>query len=121
MNQPLTQQESHNLAMNIVGEELQKEGYEFLAINSNLKKNPQFVTLKNKETSFVIVRAVTTVEATHNFEAVNTKPILEHAKKHKAKVYYTGVWLGHGSDINQPVVNGEDYSFVFAGLVEVRE
>ena len=41
MNQKLTRQESHNLAMNLVGEELEKDGYEFLAINSDLKKNPQ--------------------------------------------------------------------------------
>jgi len=120
MKQPLTQQESHNLAMNIAGEELQKEGYEFLAINSDLKKNPQFVALKNKETSFVIVRAVNNEKATIQSENINLKPILEHAIKHKATVFYIGIWLGHGQDINQPIINGEEYSFVYTGLVEVE-
>ena len=35
----LTQQELHNLAMNIVGKKLEKMGYEFQAINSK-KKTP---------------------------------------------------------------------------------
>ena len=119
MGLKLTTQESHNLAMNIVGEELEKDGYEFLAINSNLKKNPQFVVLKNKETFFVVVRPVHSFENTENYKNIDIKPILEHAKQHNAKLYYAGVWLGHGIDINKPVINGEDYSFVYAGLQEI--
>ena len=119
MNQELTKKESHNLAMNIVGEDLEKEGFEFLAINSDLKKNPQFVVLKNKETSFVVVRAVTGPEELNGYNHITTKPILEHSKKYKAKVFYAGVWLGHGSDISKPIVNGEEYSFVFKGLIEI--
>lgn len=46
--QVLTQQELHNLAMNIVGKKLEKMGYEFQAINSKLKKHPQFVLLDRK-------------------------------------------------------------------------
>jgi len=120
MSQFLSKQESHNLAMNIAGEELQKEGYEFLAINSDLKINPQFVALRNKETIFVVVRSVTSVEATEQYQKINMEPIIEHAKKHKAKVFYTGVWLGHGKDINQPLINGEEYSFAYVGLIEVK-
>ena len=120
MSQILTQQESHNLAMNIAGDELQKEGYEFLAINSDIKKNPQFVALKNKETIFVVVRSVTSAEETENYQNLNMKPILEHANKHNAKVFYTGIWLGHGKDINQPIINGEEYSFAYVGLIKVK-
>jgi len=120
MKQELSKQELHNLAMNITGEELQKEGFEFLAINSGIKKNPQFVALKNKEIYFIVVRPVFTETATTDSCFVNMKPILEHAKKHKASVFYTGVWLGHGSDINQPVIKDEDYSFVYVGLVAVE-
>ena len=120
MNQELTRQESHNLAMNLVGEELEKDGFEFLAINSDLKKNPQFVVLKNKETSFVVVRNVSDVEKLHTYNHITTQPILEHAIKHNAKVYYAGILLGHGSDINQPAINGEEYSFVYKGLIEIK-
>lgn len=119
MNQKLTAQESHNLAMNIVGESLEKDGYEFLAINSSLKKNPQFVTLKNKETFFILVRSVFSSAELKQAQNINLEPIIAHAKKNNAKVFYAGVWLGHGLDINNPILKEEDYSFVYNGLKEV--
>ena len=42
----LSEQELHQLAMNIVGKELENDGFEFLAVNSKLKRNPQFVAIK---------------------------------------------------------------------------
>ena len=43
--------------MNIVGKDLEAKGYEFLAINSQLKRNPQFVCIdKNNQRYFVIVK-----------------------------------------------------------------
>ena len=58
MNVELTKQELHNLAMNIVGKDLEEKGFEFMSINSKLKKDPQFVALKDKNLHFVIVRAI---------------------------------------------------------------
>jgi len=50
MDTPLSKQELHNLAMNHVGKDLESRGFEFIAINSKLKKNPQFVCIdKNKQ------------------------------------------------------------------------
>lgn len=66
MSQPLTEQELHNLAMNIVGEDLQSQGFEFLGVNSKLKKNPQFVALKDKVLHFVIVRAISYPQDAHS-------------------------------------------------------
>ena len=58
MNRPLTNQEQHNLAMNIVGKQLESEGFEFMAVNSELKKNPQFVCLKEKKLHFIVVKGI---------------------------------------------------------------
>ena len=56
---PLTEQELHNLAMNIVGEALQELGWEFLLVNSDRKKNPQFVCIDPKgQKSFIILRPI---------------------------------------------------------------
>jgi len=56
---PLTEQELHNLAMNIVGEALQELGWEFLLVNSDRKKNPQFVCVDPQgQKSFIIVRPI---------------------------------------------------------------
>ena len=49
MTRILTKQELHNLAMNIVGKELEEKGYEFIAINSTLGKHPQFVCIDKKQ------------------------------------------------------------------------
>ena len=58
MPQALTKQELHNLAMNIVGEDMKSQGFEFLGVNSKIGKDPQFVGLKNKDLHFVIVALV---------------------------------------------------------------
>ena len=55
---PLSEQELHNLAMNIVGKELEDAGYEFMGVNSKKGKNPQFVCLKEKNLHFIVVRPV---------------------------------------------------------------
>ena len=61
MSKALTKQELHNLAMNHVGKDLEQRGFEFVAINSKLKKHPQFVCIdKNSQYFFVIVKAVIT-------------------------------------------------------------
>lgn len=44
----LTKQEIHQLAMQEVGDYLKSEGYEFLAVNSQMKRSPQFVCVKEK-------------------------------------------------------------------------
>ena len=43
MSKALNKQELHNLAMNHVGKDLESRGFEFIAVNSKLKKHPQFV------------------------------------------------------------------------------
>ena len=43
----LSEQELHQIAMNHVGKDLEKKGFEFIAINSQLKKHPQFVCVDN--------------------------------------------------------------------------
>ena len=55
---PLTELELHQLAMNIVGKDLENDDFEFLSVNSKLKKDPQFVCIKNKKLYFIIVKAV---------------------------------------------------------------
>ena len=57
----LSLQDLHHLAMNHVGKELEKQGFEFIAINSQLKKHPQFVCVDKPTNTlhFVMVQAAT--------------------------------------------------------------
>ncbi len=116
---PLTEQEMHNLAMNIVGKDLEEKGFEFLGVNSTLKKNPQFVALKEKILHFVIVRAITYPDPVQEYDPAFMKKMKEHADKFEAKTYYAGVGLGHGSNYQQPILKNEDYIVVYNGLQEI--
>lgn len=119
MSEVLTKQELHNLAMNIVGKELEAQGYEFLGVNSKLKRDPQFVALRNKNLHFVIVRAVAYPADANAYDPIFMQTIKVHAEKFEAKTYYAGVGLGHGTDYAKPVVKNEDYTMVYNGLQEI--
>jgi len=115
----LTEQELHNLAMNIVGKELEAEGFEFMGVNSKLKKNPQFVCLKEKELHFIVVRYIAYPEDPSKYDASLMKKIKEHALKHEARTYFAGVGLSNAADRTQPVFLNEDYIVEYEGLVEI--
>ncbi|PCE63428.1 Na(+)-translocating NADH-quinone reductase subunit F [Sediminicola luteus] len=115
----LTEQELHNLAMNTVGKELEEDGYEFMAVNSTLKKNPQFVCLKEGKLHFIVVRAVSYPNDPTRFDINLMGTIKEHAQKHNARAYYAGVGLINPVDYNAPVQLNEEYIVRYEGLVEV--
>lgn len=117
MSIPLTDQELHNLAMNHVGRDLEKRGFEFIAINSSLKKNPQFVCMdKNKQYFFVIVRAIVLPENPNNFDVVWMESFKEHAREHEAKLLYAGVGLGNTENEKLPVFLNQEYLIEYNGI-----
>ena len=120
MAEELTEQELHNLAMNIVGKNLEEDGFEFLGVNSELKKDPQFVVQKNKEMHFIVVRAISYPDEVDAYDPQLMKVVKDHADKFEAKTYYAGVGLGHGSDFGKPVIKNEDYTMVYNGLQEIK-
>ena len=119
MENNLSKQELHNLAMNIVGKDLEDNGYEFLGIKSQLKTNPQFVALKEKKLHFVIVRAITYPEDPKNFDKVFMEKMRDHALKFDARTYYAGVGIANSIDYELPVSKEEDYIINYEGLQEI--
>lgn len=118
---PLTGQELHNLAMNIVGEALQKElQWEFLLVNSGLKRDPQFVCVdKNNQKYFIIVRAVPYGEDPSKYDVVFMEVVRKHAEKHNARTFYAGVGLCNVQDDSLPLYKEEPYRLNFQGLIEI--
>ena len=102
MSQPLSKQEMHNLAMNHVGKDLESRGFEFVAINSKLKKHPQFVCIdKNSQYFFVIVRVVKLPDNPNNYDVVWMETFKNHRKiigflKHKTNLFliYSNLFNG---------------------------
>tara|TARA_R110000796_G_scaffold41772_4_gene103433 strand:- start:9082 stop:9438 length:357 start_codon:yes stop_codon:yes gene_type:complete len=116
---PLTEQELHNLAMNIVGKQLEADGYEFMAVNSTLKKNPQFVCLKNKKLHFIVVKCINYPNDPKDIDVDNLNKMKEHALKFEADTYYAGVGLVNATDYNKSVCLNEDYIVDYDGLVKI--
>ena len=117
----LTEQELHNLAMNIVGKKLEDEGFEFLAVNSELRKNPQFVCTNEKKMRFVVVKAIEYPgdPKDMDFFMSDLKKMKEHADKFEATTFYAGVGLVNATDHNLPVYLDEEYIVDYDGLVEI--
>ena len=117
MSKPLTEQELHNLAMNHVGKDLEARGFEFVAINSQLKKHPQFVCIdKNNQYFFVIVRVVKLPENPNNYDVVWMETFKKHAFEKDAKVLYAGVAVGNPNGEDLPVYLNHEYLMEYNGI-----
>lgn len=117
MSKPLTEQELHNLAMNHVGKDLENRGFEFVAINSQLKKHPQFVCIdKNNQYFFVIVRVVKLPENPNNYDVVWMETFKKHAFEKDAKVLYAGVAVGNPNGEDLPVYLNHEYLMEYNGI-----
>ncbi|GLB50529.1 Na(+)-translocating NADH-quinone reductase subunit F [Neptunitalea lumnitzerae] len=116
----LDEQELHNLAMNIVGKEIESRKWEFLAVNSQLKRDPQFVCVdaQNKK-HFVIVRAISYPDNPQDIDYVFMETVKEHAMKFEAKTHYAGVGLANAENYELPVSKDNDYIVNYNGLVEI--
>ena len=117
MNKPLSEQERHYLAMNHVGKDLEQRGFEFVAVNSKLKKHPQFVCIdKNNQYFFVIVRAVVLPDNPNNYDVIWMETFKKHAQSKDAKVLYAGVGLGNPEGEDLPNYLDQDYVIEYNGI-----
>ncbi|WP_075341829.1 Na(+)-translocating NADH-quinone reductase subunit F [Tenacibaculum agarivorans] len=115
----LSEQELHNLAMNMVGKKLQEMGYEFVAINSQLKRHPQFVLFKKGEpTIFVLVKATKNLQNPNDYDVLWMETFVAHAKKQNAKVWYAGVGIANAESVDLPVFKDQPYYFAFEDFVK---
>ena len=120
MSKPLNKQELHNLAMNIVGKDLERQGYEFVAINSKLKRNPQYICIdKDAQYYFVIVKAVLLPLNAENYDIIWMETFRKHARDKDAKVLYAGVGLGNPDKEGSPVYLNEPYLLEYKGVINV--
>lgn len=117
MSRPLSNQELHNLAMNVVGKDLEAKGYEFISVNSQLKKHPQFVcTDKNNKRFFVIVKAGEISDFPITYDVIWMETFKNHARKNEAKVLFAGVGLGNKEDKTKPPNLNKEYLLQYEGL-----
>ena len=122
MKRKLNVQELHNLAMNIVGKELQDRGYEFLAVNSTLGRHPQFVCVdESNQRYFILVKAVSFPDNPHNYDIVWMETFKKHAFEQNARVLYAGVGLQNAEDPHSPVFLNQKYVMEYIGLQVIED
>lgn len=120
MRNVLSATELHYLAMNTVGRALQELSWEFLLVNSNLHKDPQFVCVSpDGKRHFIIVRAVLLGADPDVFDPSLMEKVKQHAATHKAHAYWAGVGLTHLKDPLLPLEKGEAYQVRFNGLLKI--
>ncbi|REH56017.1 hypothetical protein C7448_10145 [Tenacibaculum gallaicum] len=117
--QALTEQELHNLGMNIVGTKLQEMGYEFIAVNSELKKHPQFVLYKKGEpTIFVLVKTTNNIQSPQEYDVLWMETFKKHAEKQNANVWYAGVGIANAESVDLPVFKDKPYYVAFDDFIK---
>jgi hypothetical protein len=103
--------------MNHVGKDLESRGFEFVAINSKLKKHPQFVCIdKNNQYFFVIVRVVKLPQNPNNYDVVWMETFKKHAYDKDAKVLYAGVAVGNPEGEDLPIYLDKEYLIEYNGI-----
>ena len=112
----LQPEDIHNLAMKEVGDFLTKEGFEFLSVNSQPDKDPQFVCLKNQKLHFVVVRGSLYPENPKNFDFKLIQEVKNHGIKYKATTYFAGVGFANAEDYDLPLKQSDRYAVNFDGL-----
>ena len=117
----LNKQELHNLGMNIVGKDLKKLRYEFLAVNSELKKNPQFIVkkLKGEELVFVVVKVGVFPEEPEKYDRMWMETFKNHAVSKNAMLLFAGVGLANSEDMTLPLSKDSGYIVKYNGLIEI--
>lgn len=115
----LTEQELHNLAMNVVGDKLKEMGYEFQAVNSTLKKHPQFILYKKGEpTVFVLVKATSNLQNPNAYDPIWMETFIQHAQKNNAVVWFAGVGIANAESVENPVFLNQPYYLAFDDFVK---
>jgi hypothetical protein len=120
--QVLTEQELHNLGMNIAGKKLQEMGYEFVAVNSELKKHPQFVLFKKGEpTIFVLVKTTNNIQNPEEYDVLWMETFKAHAKKQNAKVWFAGIGIANAESTENPVFKDQPHYVAFEDFIKILE
>jgi len=112
----LTSKEIHQLAMKEVGDYLETEGYEFLAVNSQLKRTPQFVCVKEKKLFFVVVQGTLYPHAPKKIDLELIEKVKDHATKNNAQLLFAGVGFAHAENYDYDLTKNDPYAVNFQGL-----
>jgi len=92
-NEQLTREEIQNFGVQIVYEEMVRDGYEILGANPSLAMTPQIVARKNGRLCFVVVRTDVYPNKGRLSDDREVFYNLEHAERNDALCYFASVGI----------------------------
>lgn len=119
--QVMSASEIHDFGVETVFRQLQSDGHEILAVNTNLEKNPQIVAKKDGRLQFILVRtACYPNKGALESDAIALQAIA-HADSNKATCYFASVGIANSSgrtDAEMAVPEkGAGFFVAYEGLV----
>ena len=105
--------------MKTVGDDLIVQGYEFVAVNSELKKDPQFVCKKEKKLIFIVVKASVYPANPKDYDPELLNKIKTHAEKYDASVCFAGVGFARADNYDLPLIKSKPYAINYEGLQDL--
>ena len=127
MREAMTEAEIHRLGVQIIRDELEREGWSILDINVNLKINPQIIARKNGTLGHVLIRTACHPKKGRIEDDYIIARCLEHASELRAVCFFAGVRVSHAEAsirgeeqyMGTPI-RGEGILVAYSGLEELR-
>lgn len=119
-NIQMTLEEIHDFGIEIVFDQLKKDGYEIQNVNTNIDMNPQIIAKKGCQLAFIAVRTACYPEKGKLEEHVNFQ-MIEHADNHGAIPYFASVGIANADaktdeDASVPV-KGARFHVAYEGML----
>ena len=114
----MTIDEIHHFGIEIVFNQLKKEGYEIQSVNTEIGLNPQIIA-KRDGLAFIVVRTACYPEKGKLENSVHFK-MIEHADKHGAIPYFASVGIANADAITEDEmsipVKGAGFYVAYEGI-----
>lgn len=116
----MTLDEIHDFGIEIVTNQLQKEGYEINNVNTDIDMNPQIIGTKENQLAFIAVRTACYPEKGQLEEPIHFQ-MIEHAEKYGAIPYFASVGIANADAKSEEEmaipVKGAGFHVAYEGLV----
>jgi len=120
----MTKKEIHNFGIEVVFNQLQKEGHQIKSVNDKIGINPQIIANINGNLSFIAVRT-DCYPNKGNLEKKEHFQMIEHSKKHNAVPYFASVGISNVAgitDIERSIPKkGAGFHIAYEGLLIISE
>jgi|SRR5947209_2759624 len=118
--QIMTQEEIHSFGVEVVFNQLKKEGYQIESVNTDINMNPQIAARKDDELAFILVRTACYPKKGESPDDVLIEKLARHAKRFNAACYFASVGIANAGgnnedDISIPI-RGAGFYIAYKGL-----